>query len=32
MNSVPQTSRWQEGTVDRTKEHFEVRKRSYHQC
>jgi hypothetical protein len=25
MNSVPKISRWQEGRVDRTKEHFELR-------
>ncbi|MBZ5677084.1 MAG: hypothetical protein LAP61_22805 [Acidobacteriia bacterium] len=25
MNSVPEISKWQEGQVDRTKEHFEVR-------
>ena len=25
MNSVPEISRWQEGRVDRTKEHFELR-------
>jgi hypothetical protein len=25
MNSVPTISRWQEGEVDRTKEHFELR-------
>jgi hypothetical protein len=25
MNSVPQISRWQEGRVDLTKKHFELR-------
>jgi hypothetical protein len=25
MNSVPEISRWKEGRVDRTKEHFELR-------